>query len=108
MTEYGDTKPATLEPAATSVARSRRSTSAPMSASNMPANCTGPMFGSSSTRIPASGPVLIARDRSRELEDPLRVLAEELGPDVVAERHVGQLGEDAVVGEAGGEVAATR
>ncbi len=41
---------------ATSVARSRRSTSAPMSASSIPANCTGPMFGSSTTRTPASGP----------------------------------------------------
>ena len=49
----------TFEPVATSVARSSRSTSAPMSASSMPANCTGPMFGSSMTRIPASGPVLM-------------------------------------------------
>ena len=29
--------------------------------------------------------------RSRQLEDPLGVLAQELGPHVVAERHVGQL-----------------
>ena len=42
---------------------------------------------------------------SREPEDALRVLAEELRPHVVAERHVGHLGEDALVGEAGREVA---
>ena len=61
ITEYGDTNPATLEPVATSVARSRRSTSAPMSASSMPANCTGPMFGSSMTRIARQRARLTAR-----------------------------------------------
>src|SRR6478735_1090210 len=90
-------------PLATEVARSRRSTSAPRSPRAIPANCVGPMFGSSMTLIPESGPrpmvVLLV-----ELVGLDRVLAEELGPHVVAEGDVGELGEDAVVGEARGEV----
>ena len=61
----------------------------------MPANCIGPMLGISSTRYPVSGPLM-----SPELEDAGRVLVEELRPDVVTERDVRQLREDAVVGRA--------
>ena len=103
ITEYGDDGPGDARPASRRrVARSRRSTSAPRSASSMPANCTGPMFGSSMTRIPASGPATLT---SSSFKHARRVLVEELRPDVIAERHVGQLGEDAVEVEAHREVA---
>ena len=95
ITEYGDTIPArdASSPVATSVARSTRSTSAPRSESSMPANCTGPMFGSSTTPD--------ARQRSQRahagqsLKPASAFSRRNLGQHVVAERHVGQLGEDA-------------
>ena len=45
-------------PVSTCALRSSRSTSAPRSESSIPANWSGPMFGSSSTLIPCSGPVM--------------------------------------------------
>src|SRR5688572_6514167 len=99
-TEYGDTKPVTLLPIATSLARSKRSTSAPRSASNIPANCTGPILGSSRTRMPSSGPGM-----SVELQDARRILVQELRPHVIAKRHVRHLGEDPVDVETHGVVA---
>src|SRR3954452_20097199 len=78
---YGD---AGIVPApdATDVARSRRSTSAPRSPSAIPANCVGPMFGSSTTLIPLSGPRPMVPVLLVELVGLDRVLAQELGPDV--------------------------
>src|SRR4051794_33751290 len=54
---YGDAGIVPL-PEATAVARSSRSTSAPRSPSAMPANCIGPMLGSSMTFMPVSGPAI--------------------------------------------------
>src|SRR5438477_276467 len=106
ITEYGEAfPPATERPLATSAARSTRSTSAPRSESNIPANCTGPMFGSSITLMPSSGPTMLPPSRPLQREDARGVLVQELGPHVVAERHVRQLGEDAVDVETHGVIA---
>src|SRR5437588_4948869 len=105
ITEYADAvPPATERPLATSAARSIRSTSAPRSESNMPANCTGPMFGSSITLTPSSGPMPLPSSRL-QVEHARGVLVQELGPHVVTERNVRQLGEDPVDVETHGVVA---
>ena len=47
-----------LRPRSVFAGRSTTSTSAPMSASSMPANGAGPIDSNSSTRIPANGPMV--------------------------------------------------
>src|SRR5260370_16470893 len=54
------------------------------------------MFGSSITLMPSSGPTMLPPSRPLQREDARGVLVKELGPHVVAERHVRQLGEDPV------------